>query len=273
MRPDEISDDEGTTRQWIDTTERALSGEVYSGEISYTIDGRKKYFKNILAPIKDDDRIFGILGMNIDITDLKEALNARDMLLREIHHRVKNNLQMIISIINLEAANPCNDGLQKVFSDLVARIEAVSLIHEKLYKTGSNNLVHSADYLRDLVEHLVTAVNSKDIQVVFELEDVELEIDKIILLGLIINELVTNSIKYAFDEEGNNLLFVSLEKKDGELQVVISDNGPGLPEGLEPSSCTTLGLKMVGVLGAQLGGGVEMNNSPEGFSVFIRFPL
>ena len=271
--PSETTSDEEILAQWLDATERALNGEVYRGEISYIIDGRKKYFKNILAPIKDDERTFGILGMNIDITDLKDALNARDMLLREIHHRVKNNLQMVLSIINLEASTCRHSEDEAFFDDLISRVEAILLIHDKLYRTNNNNIVHASDYFRDLIDHLVAGVTSKNIQVVYELEDVDIEIEKIILLGLIVNELVTNSIKYASAPERENLMFVSLEQKAGEMQIVISDNGPGLPDGLDPSCSCSLGLKMVNVLVDQLGGRIEMNNAAEGFSVFIRFPI
>ncbi|MBI9107914.1 MAG: PAS domain S-box protein [Spirochaetales bacterium] len=271
--PDEVADNENVVEYWLETTEKALKGEVVSGEISYIVDGRTKYFKNIIAPIHDEDRIFGILGMNIDITDLKEALNARDMLLKEIHHRVKNNLQMIISIINLESSHPCCDEGAGILADIISRIEAVSLIHEKLYATDSNNLVHSADYLRELIDHLVSNITTADIQVVFELEDVVLAIDRVLVLGLITNELVTNAVKYAFTSPSGNILFVTLEEKDDEITVVIADNGPGLPDGFDLESVRSLGFRMINVLAEQLGGGVEMKNAPEGFSVFIRFPL
>jgi len=271
--PEDVTDSPEVVEQWLDTTAKALGGEIQSGEVSYTVDGRKRYFKNIVAPIKDDNQILGILGMNIDITDLKEALNSRDMLLKEVHHRVKNNLQMIISIINLEASHSCHEEQLEVFEDLIHRIEAVSLIHEKLYTSGSNNLVHSADYIRELIEHLISSVSPDDIQVVYELEDIELGVDRIIVLGLIINELVTNSAKYAFSKPGSHLLFASLFEKEGEIEAVISDNGPGLPEDFDLERCNSLGFRMIHVLAAQLEGSVEMRNAPEGFSVFIRFPF
>lgn len=271
--PDEVTDNEEIQQQWLDTTKKALDGEIQTGETSYTVEGRKRYFKNIIAPIKDDEDIFGILGMNIDVTDLKEALNARDMLLKEIHHRVKNNLQMIVSIINLEAENTNSDGADEVFADLVARIEAISLIHERLYTSENNNIVHSADYLRELIDHLVSGINNADIQVVYELEDIDLGIEKVITLGLITNELVTNALKYAYAGPGDGLLFVSMEQAEHEISVVIADNGPGLPDDFDITRSASLGYRMIHVLAEQLGGRVETNNAPEGFSVFIHFPV
>jgi PAS domain S-box-containing protein len=271
--PNEVADNEEVIEQWLDTTKRALGGEIQTSEISYIVDGRKRYYKNIVAPIMDDENIFGILGMNIDITDQQEALDARDMLLKEVHHRVKNNLQMIISIINLEAENTSCDGADEVFADIVNRIEAISLIHERLYASENNNIVHSADYLRELIDHLISGVQNTDIQVVYELEDIDLAIDKVITLGLITNELVTNALKYAFEGPGSSLLFVSMEQKDDGITVVIADNGPGLPVDFDMKRSASLGYRMIHVLARQLSGSVETSNAPEGFSVFIRFPL
>jgi two-component sensor histidine kinase len=155
----------------------------------------------------------------------------------------------------------------------VNRIEAISLIHERLYASENNNIVHSADYLRELIDHLISGVQNTDIQVVYELEDIDLAIDKVITLGLITNELVTNALKYAFEGPGSSLLFVSMEQKDDGITVVIADNGPGLPVDFDMKRSASLGYRMIHVLARQLSGSVETSNAPEGFSVFIRFPL
>ncbi len=271
--PEEVGAEEKITGQWQDTTERALRGEVVEGEIEYIIDGHKKTFRNILAPIKDDEKILGILGMNIDITDLKEALNIRDMLVKEVHHRVKNNLHMINSIIQLESARIPDGESSAVLDDLVSRIEAVSLVHEKLYTTGNNNLVHTADYIRDLVDHIISGVRAGNVMVDYNLDDIDLETDRIIILGLIINELVTNAVKYAFTGEGRHVLKLSMKKKNNEIIIVVTDDGPGLKTGTEKEPRGSLGFKLMDVLSEQLGGKLERQSSPAGCSNSLVFPV
>lgn len=271
QHPDEVGAGDEITDHWLSTIKKAFNGEVVNSEIEYYIEGRKKIFRNIIAPIKDGDDLLGVLGMNIDITDLKEALEMRDMLLKEVHHRVKNNLQMISSIINLESLNVADDKEKALLADLISRIEAVSLIHEKLYLTDSN-IIHAADYIQDLVDHIVSGVDAEGIIVDYRLEDAELGLDVIITIGLIINELVTNAVKYAFNDEGRHFLGVSFRKLDNEIEICVSDNGPGFKTE-ESVKSTKLGLKMMDIFAEQLGGKITRDCSSGGCKCFLRFPL
>ena len=270
--PEEVGADDRITRHWLDTIERAFRGEVVNGEIEYHIDSKSKFFRNILAPIKDGENLLGILGMNIDITDLKEALQMRDMLLKEVHHRVKNNLQMISSIINLENENLNSKKEKAILNNLKSRIEAISLIHEKLYLTESN-IINSADYIQDLVDYIISGVDVDGIILDYKLENIEINLDVIIILGLILNELVTNSVKYAFRDEGRHILGISFSKIDDKAELVVSDNGPGIDEGSSKAQGTKLGLKMMDVFAEQLDGELLSDCSSEGCRFILRFPL
>ncbi len=275
--PTEVTDHEGTVELWLETTTAALNGETYEGEINYYIRGKKRFFRNIVAPIKDGEHILGILGMNIDITDLKEALEARDMLLKETHHRVKNNLQMIIGILNLEALH-CLDPEQKtVFTDLINRIVSISIIHEKLYKTESTNIIHSAEYIKDLTDHVMQTFKPEgnsfeNLKADYNLADIELGVDLGINLGLIVNELITNSMKYAFSENRENRIRVSLYRKDENIVLEVGDNGPGIPDSFDFQKGDSLGLKLIHKLTGQINGTNEQLRDDGFFITRIVFP-
>jgi two-component sensor histidine kinase len=218
--------------------------------------------------------MLGILGMNIDITDLKEAVEMRDLLINEIHHRVKNNLQMIISIIRLEESDTCHDEEQRaVFSDIINRIEAFSMIHERLYKAGVNNAINVSEYLHGLVEQIVYGSNIKDIELVFDFNVPDIDPNTVITLGLIINEIVTNSLKHAFTGEEPHRLELSLNRSGDVIDVIVSDNGPGLPDGFEVEKCSSLGFLMMITFVEQLGGQLAWDSSPDGCTFSFSFPI
>lgn len=271
--PQEVPHKAKIIEHWLDSTARALKGEIVNGEISYIIDGKKKYFRNIIAPIQDAENMFGILGMNIDITDLKEAVVMRDMLLKEVHHRVKNNLQMIIGIIKLEESELCegSDGCEAL-DDIIHRIEAVSMIHERLYQADINNIIHVSDYLRSLVEQIVEGHKIQNLELKFDLDEPEVETDKIILLGLIINELVTNSLKYAYNIEGRHSLELQIKENDDLIFLSLSDSGPGLPDGFKDKISKSLGMRMIYAFVQQLNGRLEWDSSTGGTTFNLSFP-
>ena len=272
--PDETTNDAEISKNWIETTTRALNGEIVNSELSYTIAGKKRYFRNIIAPIMDDNNLLGILGMNIDISDLKESLNEREMLLKEVHHRVKNNLQMIISIIRLEESKHASDvEAQAVFKDIIHRIEAVSMIHEKLYMIDSKNVLHIDEYVKELVEHIVSGINPATLEVVYDLSAPDIDMNRIIILGLIVNELVTNSVKYAFNTEGIHRLTLSLHSDERTISVIVADNGPGLPSDFRHEECSSLGFRMMNVFAAQLGGRLQWESSTAGCTFHFSFPI
>ena len=205
----------------------------------------------------------------LDITDnkiaenkIKESLMEKEVLLREIHHRVKNNLQIISSLLNLQTR--CVEGEEtiNVLKESQNRVKTMAMVHEKLYQSEDLKDVNFKEYIENLVSDLFYSYGVKkgtiDLQI--DADDIKMDIDTAIPCGLIINELVTNSLKYAFpgsnDKDIVKVGFKRLQKN--KLKLFISDNGVGLPENLDVENVETLGLKMVTILVNQLKGTLEV---------------
>ena len=206
----------------------------------------------------------------LDITDnklaenkIKESLMEKEVLLREIHHRVKNNLQIISSLLNLQTR--CVEGEEtiNVLKESQNRVKTMAMVHEKLYQSEDLKDINFKEYIENLVSDLFYSYGVKkgtiDLQI--DGDDVEMDIDTAIPCGLIINELVTNSLKYAFtDPNKNDVVKVELKKlQQDKLKLVISDNGCGLPEDMDMENVETLGLKMVTILVNQLKGTLKLD--------------
>ncbi|BDZ67757.1 sensor histidine kinase [Methanobacterium ferruginis] len=208
-----------------------------------------------------------LLAVSRDITErkkseekLKNSLDEKSLLLREIHHRVKNNLQIISSLFNLQS-NYVEGSSKDILMVSQSRVKSMSMIYERLYQ--SHDLIHInfKDYINNFVPNLfyLYGVYVGDIEPIIDVEDIEIGIDTAIPLGLIINELVTNSLKHAFPEGRKGKIEVSLKKEDEVFTLNISDDGVGMPEESELEKKNTLGLQLVNSLVNQLDGVMEMN--------------
>lgn len=185
------------------------------------------------------------------ITTIKE----RDVLLQEVHHRVKNNLQVISSLIKLQMRTLVDAASREALADCQARVEAMALIHEKLYQSGDYSRVAFSDYARGLATSVFQATGASPPGVSLELaiEDTFLAVDRAIPCGLILNELITNALKHAFPGGRRGALRVELKRVEGQgLQLAVGDDGIGLPAGLDVKSATSLGLQLVRLLSTQL---------------------
>lgn len=255
--------------------DRALKGDNFC-EIDHFIDtkGEKRYFECISAPVKNPlGQIIGITIFNIDITEriiaegkIKESLKEKEILLKEIHHRVKNNLQVIISMLNLQISASGDDTVKTVLSESQNRITSMAMIHEQLYQSESLARINMRDYLSSLVSFVVDSFTTglSAVSFDFSISEVNLDIDTAIPVGLIVNELVSNSMKYAFKEEDEGALRLTLEAKDDRYyQLTVEDNGVGLPSYLEQGRNGKLGLQMVAALAEQLGGDFTVINGAD----------
>ncbi|HEX3013071.1 MAG TPA: PAS domain S-box protein, partial [Methanobacterium sp.] len=208
----------------------------------------------------------------LDITDtkiaenkLKESLLEKEVLLREIHHRVKNNLQIISSLLNLQTR--CVDGEEtiNVLKESQNRVKTMAMVHEKLYQSENLKGIDFKEYMENLVSDLFYSYGVKmgSIDLQIDADNLDMDIDTAIPCGLVINELVTNSLKYAFP--GSNptkgLIKIELKQLKDKLKLVISDNGIGLSEDWNMENIETLGLKMVTILVNQVGGTLELDRS------------
>jgi PAS domain S-box-containing protein len=207
-------------------------------------------------------------GTLTDISDLKRAdeqikasLAEKEILLREIHHRVKNNMQIISSLLNLQASQMNDKNVLKMSKESQSRIRSMALVHEKLYRSQDLSRINFSDYIRSLTTHLFqfNQVNPNLIQLKMDLEDVFLDIQTAIPCGLILNELITNALKHAFPKNGGGEITVELHPGgDHASQMVVRDDGVGIPEDMDIQDPKSFGLQIVTMLVNQLEGNMEV---------------
>ena len=219
-------------------------------------------------------------GIVEDITERKEAeeklktsLLEKEVLLREIHHRVKNNLQIISSLLNLQSRHIEDEFSLDMFQESRDRVRSMALVHEKLYRSDELARVDFCEYIQSLARHLFMSygINSKGIDLDVDVNDVFLDINTSIPCGLIINELVSNSLKHAFAGRNRGKIRVVLRPDDGDrFKMVVSDDGVGLPKDLDVTQTESLGLQLVSMLVEQLQGTMRIEKN-QGTSFEIVF--
>ena len=206
---------------------------------------------------------------------IQENLNEKEVLLKEVHHRVKNNLQVITSLLNLQMSQSKDQGLIDGLRESQGRVRAMALIHEKLYQSEDIAKIDFSIYLNSLTNALSSTyrINPEKISIQVIVKDVFLGLDTAIPCGLIVNELVSNSIKYAFPGENTGTISIACNVgKDELLSLIVQDDGIGLPEEKHGSSQNTLGLKLVNSLVKQIDGDLTMVNG-KGTKFEINCPL
>ncbi|MBX3749281.1 MAG: transporter substrate-binding domain-containing protein [Opitutaceae bacterium] len=192
--------------------------------------------------------------------ELRDSLREKEALLREIHHRVKNNLQVITSLLRLEAGRSAQPATKAALQDMQGRIRSMALLHETLYRSADFARVDMADYLRQLSTQLHRAQNTRPgaVRLQLDLEPVMLEAEQAIPCGLMVNELLTNSLKHAFPDGRSGEIRIALHARpDGRVQLEVGDNGTGLPADLDERRQRSLGLQLVSDLVRQLQGTLE----------------
>jgi PAS domain S-box-containing protein len=253
-----------------------------------------EYFENPVITKSGEERIIawhntilkdengnkiGHLSSGEDITDRKEAelqiekdLEEKVILLQEIHHRVKNNLQVIISLLNLQSQQITDKKMLKLFQESKNRIYSMALVHEKLYGSKDLSKIDFKDYVSSMLKGLfkvyeITGKISLDIKI----KDVNLDIDTAISCGLILNELVSNALKHAFPDNREGKISITFKSlTDSSYDLIVQDNGIGLPAHLNFEQTETLGLRLVRILSQQIGGTVLVERS-DGTTFRINF--
>lgn len=250
--------------------------KAFKGESQYFISSKKdnngrEIIKEVfLNPIYDEKgKISEISGIAHDITEktiseqqLKESLKEKEVLLKEVHHRVKNNLQVISSILNLQSSYVKDENTLNILRESQNRIKSMSFIHESLYKTDDFSKINFSEYISSLSKNLVHSYGIYDnlIDLDLSLEEVFLNLDLSIPCGLIINELVSNALKYAFPENKKGIIKITLLEKKGLINLIVADNGLGLPNSINYKETDSLGLQLVMTLAEQIDAKVTLNN-------------
>lgn len=250
------------------------------GTVLLVVTGRAARVAAAERTLRASEEQLRVLGRELEARvadrtrELVAAVAEREVLLREVHHRVKNNLQVISSLLSLQARTLRDPRITAAFADNQARIQAIALVHERLY--GSKELVRVAvgEYARTLCGALFQAHDAarRGIAAEVDCEDIQLSVDTAIPLGLIVNELVTNSLKYAFPGRRSGTVAVKVRRVDEGVELRVSDDGIGLPADLDPRHTNTLGLDLVFMFAEQVRAHVDVERG-EGVAFVLRIPL
>ena len=269
----------------VDLERQVIAGEIadYSTERRFHRKDGSIVWVNLSVSLarNEDGRPLHFISVAEDITRrkgaefaLKKSLNEKEVLLREIHHRVKNNMQVISSLLNLQSRGIDDPALEKVFHESQTRVRAMAMIHEVLYDSGDLSAIDLAAYVKKLARSLIRFYGAGGDRVHIEVkaEKVFLGIDDTVPCGLVINELLSNSLKYAFPNGRPGAIEISAHSTGGgEIAVAVRDDGIGLPPGLDIRQTETMGMSIVvGLVENQLGGRIELDRS-EGTCFTIIF--
>lgn len=272
---DQLNDPGGFIKRILEMHEHP---DAVSRDICEFKDGR--VFERFAYPQRIEDRTVGRVISYRDITtqraaeaQMRSALQEKEVLLKEIHHRVKNNLQVISSLLNLQSQSVADPRDLSLLMDSQNRVRSMALIHDSLYRSPDLSQVKFRDYVGNLIFSLVQAYKTDTGRVTFmhDVEDVTLRVDKAIPCGLIINELVSNALKHGFPGDRKGTVKVTMFQRGDTIELKVADTGVGLPPGMDFRKSASLGLELVTTLTEQLGG--TLTAVTDGGAVFtLVFP-
>lgn len=240
-----------------------------------------RIFHLSLAPIIRDGVFSGTRGILIDITEnrryqekLQQMIEEKDILFRELHHRVKNNMQIVSSMLQLQEEYITDEVVLSALHDCEQRIDSMALVHETLYRTESLAGIPFGDYLENLAIAVTEGFATvRDIRTEIDVGNIRLSLDTAVTIGLIINELMVNSMKYAFVDRPSGLITIRLTCDDGGCIMRYSDDGVGLPPGFDIEKISSLGMRLVRILAKQIRGQLVVDSEQgAGMMCTVTFP-
>jgi PAS domain S-box-containing protein len=256
-----------------------IGAPLESEEIAPHEDGLHTYI-SLKFPLFDAEGVpYALCGISTDITERKRAEERTreamrtEVLLREIHHRVKNNLQVVSSMLSLQSGYIRDEQSLAIITESQHRIGAIALIHEKLYRSSNLERIDLSEYLGDLCTHLFHSygADTRAVALKMNVENVALGLDTALPCGLIVNELVSNSLKHAFPDGRQGEIQIDMRSFDGRFVLTVSDNGIGFPKSLDFRQTESLGLQLVNWLTRQLEGSVELDDQWNGTRFRFEF--
>ena len=217
--------------------------------------------------VLQDKRFLLVIGR--DVTEryhteqkIRASLTEKAALLKEVHHRVKNNLQVISSLLHMQAAGTTDPVVQAVFHESQTRVKSMALIHERLYQSSDLSSINFKDYLPSVTRNLLLTYGRTDIELSIEAQDVSLSIENAVPAGLIVNELVSNALKHAFPDGRRGAITVALHAGEhGTVRLAISDTGIGFPGEKDPRTMRSMGMTLVRSLVEQLDGTISLDRT------------
>jgi len=241
------------------------------------------YLDIFLNPIFENNVVVEVSGIAHDVTEKKttqqkieQSLKEKEVLLREVHHRVKNNMQVISSILNLQSSYVSDEYTLSLLKESQNRIKTMAYIHESLYQNKSFTSVNFSAYVSTLVNNIIHSyeLNQGKVKVNLDLDKINLSLDNSIPAGLIINELVTNALKHAFKNQENGHITISLKSKNNTVYLEVKDDGSGLNPNIDVKNTNTLGLQLVNALVDQMEAKVDFQSEKgKGTSVVVTFKM
>jgi PAS domain S-box-containing protein len=246
------------SHRWYDCRDSAirwLDGHLVRLEIATDITGHKQAEEQLKRFNEELE-----LAVKERTCKLDNSLHEKEILLKEIHHRVKNNLQIIISLLRLQKRQISDMATQQHILDSESRIRSMALVHEKLYRSTDLVSINFDDYIKTLVNQLVTmyAINPGQVRIVIDLKGISVDINQAIPLGLIMNELISNAMKYAFPDGKKGELSINGMQQGDSTIFTVRDNGVGIPPGFDWRATKTLGMHLVIMLTEQIKGTIEL---------------
>ena len=235
--------------------EASISKVLVDGQTMFTV-----ILRDVTERVRNEERI-------------RASLREKEALLKEIHHRVKNNLQVVSSLLGLQSRAVVDAETRKMFLESQDRVHSMALLHESLYQSHNLSQINFPEYIRQLAAHLFHSygVAAERIHLETDLDDLSLHLDAAVPCGLIINELISNSLKYAFPDGREGQIRIELRGlSDGTTRLVVADNGIGLRADIDWVNSRSLGLRLVRTLAQQLGGQLQVNTS-QGMEVQLAF--
>jgi len=243
-------------------------------------DGTYRWFaSNGRAASSGDGKPRQIIFNTRDVTDrrqseqrIRELVNDKEMLLKEVQHRVKNTLHTMGSLLSLQAATLQDEQAISAMKDMRARFNSMEVLYDQLYRTESHRNGSVREYLVRLVESIVALFpHGSGVEISTDISDVALNANHLSTVGMIVNELVTNAMKYAFVDRDEGRLSVAVKTVDETIEIAVQDDGPGLPNNFDPTSGQSFGMTMIRALTDQLDGTLRIENGP-GTAAIVGFP-
>ncbi len=233
-------------------------------------------------PIRDrDGAIAGLLGIGRDITErkalessLRRVAEEKSVLMKELEHRVKNNLSVVSSLLSLEMDRLADPGAKRIFADAIDRINAIASVYKRLYQSEDLTHVDMRGYFKYLIESIskTTAIDRRRMRVSSRLSELKLEAQRAVSVGLILNEILTNAFKYAYPAPSSGEIRVFLEESEGAASFGVEDDGVGLPESIDPEEAGSMGMNLISMLARQINGKARIETG-KGLRVSVTFPL
>ena len=260
-------------------------GTPYDLELEIvSAEGIRKWVRTIGHPVTRDGRVVEVKGSFQDISDrvetetaLRDSVKEKTALLNEVHHRVKNNLQIVSSLLGLQAGRADNPQVLDILQDTRNRVRAMALLHETLYRSGNLAGINFATYVKDLCGQLLLSFGpaANRVKLEYEIARVGLPLKQAIPCGLIVGELVSNALKHAFTGKNSGRIGLRLDIIGRRtLALVVRDDGVGLSKSFDPTGASTLGIQLVSKLAGQLGGQLEVGPPRDGGAHFtVIFPI